>query len=880
MRSTFSPARRAANCLSRAELSGALLPGIALCLMLLLISGCGLAMDNEGRLDRGEKAFAVGEYRAAIIDAKDVLRDEPDNVRGRLLLGRASVEVGDGPSAEKELRRAMKLGTPAVDVAPGMARALLIQGKYQDVLDDVPFEGLAPREVESDVRAAHGDAYLGLNKPVAAREMFSSALQLHSENLDARLGIVSSFIAENNYAQARGGIEQIIEDYPDNPRVWLYSGSFNARSGNFEAAEANFKVALDVAGVQEDASARLQALAGLAESLLEQQDVDSARAYVDQLAVDAPQSFQTMSLIARIAYMDEDWKTAQQNLQQILQAAPNYRPAQMLLGAVHLRSGNLAQAEMYLSAAVAAMPDDVRARQMLAETQLQLRKADDAQDALAPIVSGPDADPMSLQMAARASLGRREIDEALEYLRRSVAEDPGNADLRFQLAATLLQTGRHDEAQAVLDAIDVSSSEENAYRRDGLSVLTAIRDGKAVAALEAAQQVAETYSDRFGAFNLLGAIQLANRDVDGARISFERATKLAPKDIVSRQYLAMIEESTGDLASAAQRYKGILADAPDAAWAMFALGKIAFRQEDLEAAAESFRRASAAAPDNPDYRLSLARVERQLGNREQAESTLEDEVSQSLDHLPSAIMLGALKAESGDLAGAMDIAARLQERYPDNPASYAFEAEMHLSAGNLVRADELYEKALSLGPVKSHALRAYRIKRTLGVTNAEQPLIDFLEIRPLDNDVRVILAESYMQTDNFSKSIAAYERVVSEEPVNAVALNNLAWTYYLTGDSRAVETARKARDAMPDNGSIVDTLGWILIQRGDVEEGEKLLRQASEMENGRAEIRYHHAVALSKLGKVDEARRTLDEILANDEEFASRKDAEKLLAEL
>ena len=366
----------------------------------------------------------------------------------------------------------------------------------------------------------------------------------------------------------------------------------------------------------------------------------------------------------------------------------------------------------------------------------------------------------------------------------------------------------------------------------------------------------------------------------GARSSFERANELNVTDIVSRRYLAAIDESTGNLAAASSRYRSILADQPDAAWAMFALGGIACRQEDFAAAAEEFRRASDAEPDNADYRFSLAKAEKELGNGEQAERLLEDKIEASLAHLPSAIMLGTLKAESGDRAGALEIAARLQERYPDNPATYAFEGEVHVLGDNLVRADELYEKALSLGPIKNHALRAYQIKRRLGVVGAEQPLVEFLATRPLDNEVRVILAEAYMQGENLSKSILTYERVVSEEPANAVALNNLAWIYYLTDDPRAIETAQRARDANPNNGAIVDTLGWIMIQKGDVEEGEVLLRKAVEMENGRAEIAYHHAVALAKLGKKDEARDTLQRIIERDENFASRKDAEKLMSEL
>lgn len=838
-------------------------------------------MDNEDRLQRGEQAFAAGDYRAAIINAKNVLIDEPDNVRGRLLLGRASLEDSDGPSAEKELRRAIRLGTPAAHVAPEMARALVIQGKFQEVLDEVPLEGLVSSDAEASVRVSRGDAYLGLDQPEAAREAFSSALELQSENLDARLGVVSSFVAEENFVQARGAIDRVLEAHPDNPRGWLYSGSLNLSLRELESAEANFIVALELADSQQDVSARLEAQAGLAEILLQQGNVDAARVYVEQLVAVAPNSLETKVLTASIAANDKDWATAQLNLQQVLQLEPDYRPAQILLGAVHLESGNLSQAEMYLSAAVAAEPDDITARQMLAETQLQLQKADAAQQALAPILKGSSADSITLQMAARASLGRRDISSALDFLRRGVKENPRDVNLQFQLAYTLIEAGIIAEAQSILDAIDVSGSEQDAYRRDALGVLTAMKDRNAWAALKTARLLAENYSDRSEALNLLGAAELANQNIQGARASFERATILDSSDVVSRRYLAEIEESIGDLASAAARYKSVLADQPDAAWAMFALGRIAFYQENYQGAVESFNRAYEADPDNPDFRFGLAKAQKQLGKPELAQSTLGQDIEGSLDHLPSAVMLGMLKAESGNLEGALEIAKRLQERYPGDPAPYAFEGEVHLIKGNPAFADELYQKALSIGPVQGIALRAFQIKRQLGMNGAEQPLVDYLENRPLDNDVRLVLAEAYLQMEDLSKSISTYEQVVSEDPVNVVALNNLAWNYYLVDDPRALETAKKAYDAMPDNGVIADTLGWIMLEQGAVEDGERLLRQAIEMDQGhQAEIRYHHAVALSKLGKMDEAQRALSELLAGDEEFASRMDAERLLAEL
>jgi putative PEP-CTERM system TPR-repeat lipoprotein len=848
--------------------------------VLLLVSGCGLTMDNEDRLSRGEQAYTDGDFRAAIIDAKDVLLDEPDNMRGRLLLGRASIEVGDGAAAEKEIRRAMQLGIKPQEVAAVLARALVSQAKFDEVLDEVHVEGISSIDAEITVRVVRGDAHMGLLQTEAAREMYLSVFELEPENLDARLGIVSTYVVERNYLQARGSIDSVLESFADSSRAWLYSGSFNMQVGDFKTAGAHYEVARELASSKNNMVARLKAVTGIAESLLERQDVESARPYVETLIATAPESLQTKLLAARIAYADQDWTLAQQYLQQILQVAPKFRPAQMLLGAVHLRSGNLSQAEMYLSSAVALRPDDVRARQLLAETQLQMQKSDAALESLAPIISAPDADLESLQMAARASLGRRDVDNALKFLRRSIRENPGNVDLQFQLAATLLRVGRNEEAGAVLDGINVAGAVGDAYRRDALRVLTAVRDGRSGTALLAAQQLVSSYSDRSGAFNLLGVVQLANSDPTAAQASFEQAVKLNSNDVVAHQYLAAIDEAAGKIDDAAARYEKILSDQPETTWAMAALGRIAFRREDYAAAVKIFKRASDTEPENADYRLSLAKAEANLGNSDAAALILEDEVSASLKHIPSAVMLGTLKAQAGDIAAAMDIAMQLQGRYPEDPASYAFEGEVHVIAGNMAAADAAYEKALSLGPVKSHALRSHRIKRELGVAGAERPLLDYLSVRPLDNQMRGVLAEAYMRSNNLGQSISAYERLVSNEPDNAVALNNLAWTYYLAEDPRAVGTARRARDAMPNNGAIVDTLGWIMIQQGSVAEGERLLVQAIEMENGRAEVHYHHAVALTKLGRFDEARVTLHRILESEEKFSSRNDAEDLLAGL
>jgi len=53
--------------------------------VLLLIAGCGLGLDNAERLEQGKKAFDAGEYRTATIHAKNILQKEPDNIEARLV---------------------------------------------------------------------------------------------------------------------------------------------------------------------------------------------------------------------------------------------------------------------------------------------------------------------------------------------------------------------------------------------------------------------------------------------------------------------------------------------------------------------------------------------------------------------------------------------------------------------------------------------------------------------------------------------------------------------------------------------------------------------------------------------------------------------------
>ncbi|MDX2505278.1 MAG: tetratricopeptide repeat protein, partial [Gammaproteobacteria bacterium] len=84
----------------------------------------------------------------------------------------------------------------------------------------------------------------------------------------------------------------------------------------------------------------------------------------------------------------------------------------------------------------------------------------------------------------------------------------------------------------------------------------------------------------------------------------------------------------------------------------------------------------------------------------------------------------------------------------------------------------------------------------------------------------------------------------------------------------------------PENPGILDTYGWILVQQGQAEKGQRLIKQAMDIIPGNLDIRYHYATALLKTGSAQEGKQILEELLKQDKPFDGREDAKRLLENL
>ncbi len=99
-------------------------------------------------------------------------------------------------------------------------------------------------------------------------------------------------------------------------------------------------------------------------------------------------------------------------------------------------------------------------------------------------------------------------------------------------------------------------------------------------------------------------------------------------------------------------------------------------------------------------------------------------------------------------------------------------------------AVQAYSDAERLKADSATAVKLHNALRLANQPKSEAPLERWLERRPNDAAVRMVLAQYFMNSNRGNEAIAEYETFVKAGGGNPVALNNLAWLYDTHGRKR------------------------------------------------------------------------------------------------
>ena len=253
---------------------------------------------------------------------------------------------------------------------------------------------------------------------------------------------------------------------------------------------------------------------------------------------------------------------------------------------------------------------------------------------------------------------------------------------------------------------------------------------------------------------------------------------------------------------------------------------------------------------------------------------------------------GLLEAVSGltylDLS-ARDSAAAITRlegeiaRQPDNPNLFLLLSRSHRVAGDPIKQEEALRRAVSVDPRFTIGYRLlaelYVQQRRLNEAGAEYEAI--AKSDPSNVMAVTMVGVLLEQQGKRDEAIKAYERVVNGTGNSPVAANNLAFMYAEQGTNLdvALQLATSAKQRLPDDPGVDDTIGWIYYKQDLASLAVKPLEAASKQLPNNAEVLMHLGLTYAKLGENEKARQTLERALKIDPQVGG-VEARRVLASL
>jgi putative PEP-CTERM system TPR-repeat lipoprotein len=894
---------------------------LAFCLITLL-SACGGKSPDE-LLAEAKALHAKGEGNAAILQLKSSIQENAGHAESRLFLGLLYSEFGDFAGAEKELRRAMDLKVDPARVRPALGRALIMVGESKKVLVEIKPEDIKDPVALAGIYSMRGLAHLALRQPTEARTAFVRALEAKPGYTDALLGQARLFASERQLDDALKLVNQALLGAPQSAEGLMLHGDLLRASGRVEDAGVAYQKALDAHPNHANASLALVSLrvadgkydeaekhlavirksspgnpmATYFKALIDfrKRDFPAARDGIQVVLRTSPDHLPSVLLGGAIDFALGSHEQAQARLKYVMERAPKNLYARRLLTASYARTGQTHKAMELLDPVLRQGVKDPTLLALAGEVHMQMNDYDKAKSFFE---SAAALDPKSAAMRTGLGLSRLaagEVDLATADLESAAQLDTSRHDADVLLISTHLQRRHFDRALKAARSL-AQKQPDNPMSHN---LLAAAHLGKkdivaARGSLEKALELQPTYTP--AAANL-AQLDLQTGDKQSARKRFEDIILKDRKNV--QAYIALatlgpridatLQETRVWLESARKESPGTIQP-------LVMLAHFYLQSNEPKKALAVVEQAVVAAPDNPEVLDLAGQVQLAAGEKNRALATFSKWVAaqpksatalfrmataqvanenaigaiNSLHRalairaeFPEAqVLLAETEARVGRGGEALKVAAQMQQQDSKSPMGWLVEGDVQMQEKKFAAAARAYEKAYSLARSGPTAIKLYAaLAQERRAAEGEARLREWLKEQPTDLATRLYLAEAYLKGAKYKNAIVEYEFLLAKSPDNLVVLNNLAWCYQQVKDKRAVETAEKALNLNPENPDVIDTLGWIVVESGDVRKGVELLRKAASLAPKSPEIRYHYAQSLAKIGNRPAAKEEFEKLL-------------------
>ena len=464
--------------------------------------------------------------------------------------------------------------------------------------------------------------------------------------------------------------------------------------------------------------------------------------------------------------------------------------------------------------------------------------------------AGDAADRWPFEAGAWRLLGRTraagtDLRGAVRAFERAVQLDGSDEETALMLAAAQRQMGDEKRAIETLRALVARVPSAEGQFRLG----RALKDSQPeVAAVHLSRAVALDASHVEARVLLAEVHQRAGRIVEASatlRTAFDRSG--ADPSVGERLFHVLLE--SGDRAAAADLLRTI-----DAEWrpanvrlrvALFFL-QLRLADDALRIASQLLER------DAGEHaaRVVAARALAQLGRTPEAVARCRDVPEEAYAYVEATVFAAELLARGGTPQEGLALVNHALAALPEEPSLLAAAASLHEQLGAVDKARALLDAALARAPGDETLVYA----RANLEDRAGQP----------------------------ERAVAVMRRLLDRDGDSVMALNYIGYSYA----DRNVELdtserlLRRALELRPDDAYVLDSVGWLHLRRGRVDQARVALERAGRLAPFEPDILLHLGELSLRRGEDGRAREIFREALALDPAARTRSRLEEQLRTL
>jgi tetratricopeptide (TPR) repeat protein len=281
------------------------------------------------------------------------------------------------------------------------------------------------------------------------------------------------------------------------PYGWLARGEYETAIAEFRRAAALDPLVADPAS---HATATARAVAAMRQGRLI--DARSLLEHSDALG----RSSEAHRILGLIYWAESDYDKGAEQIAAAIRLSPRDERARLALSRILSSAGKDGEAAAALQETLRVLPDSALAHWWLALSHERVNRFADARREFALAASGAVAGESQLHAAVgRSASAAADVAGAIGSFTRAVAANPNDAALHKQLAGSLVQQDRAEEAIVeFVAALLIDAEDAEAHAGIGQIHLNAGRDADAVDALRRATEVAPANHDaRYALANAL-----------------------------------------------------------------------------------------------------------------------------------------------------------------------------------------------------------------------------------------------------------------------------------------------------------------------------------------------------------------------------------------